>query len=70
MTLHNHVRSTKSWVGKCAVILALFSITLGLSGQAYAGTYAKTKHPIVLVHGLFGFEDIFRSISWRAGHYI
>lgn len=63
MTLYNHlrsirIRSTKPWLGKFAVLLALFSMTLGLSGQAYAGTYAKTKHPIVLVHGLFGFEDI------------
>ena len=63
MTIYNHlrsirIRSTKPWLGKFAVLLALFSMTLGLSGQAYAGTYAKTKHPIVLVHGLFGFEDI------------
>jgi len=26
--------------------------------QALSGTYAKTKYPIVLVHGLFGFDDI------------
>ena len=68
MTLHNHLRSTRirstnPWFGKFAVILALFSMTLGLSGQANAGTYAKTKHPIVLVHGLFGFEDILFEFS-------
>ncbi|RZP34243.1 MAG: lipase, partial [Alteromonas sp.] len=42
MTLYNHlrsirIRSTNPWLGKFAMILALFSMTLGLSGQAYAG---------------------------------
>ncbi|WP_275407099.1 lipase family alpha/beta hydrolase [Alteromonas hispanica] len=31
---------------------------MAFAGHVSASTYAKTKYPIVLVHGLFGFEDI------------
>lgn len=41
---------------KISLILVLLASVV--SSQALAGTYAKTKHPIVLVHGLFGFEDV------------
>lgn len=35
-------------------------IVLLLSGmhQAHAGTYTKTQYPVVLVHGLFGFDEL------------
>lgn len=42
---------------KSALTAALLVTTL-LSGGVSAGTFAKTKYPIVLVHGLFGYEDI------------
>lgn len=42
---------------KKLALVAVLAVTT-LSGFANASTYAKTKHPIVLVHGLFGFEDI------------
>ncbi|BDX08365.1 lipase family alpha/beta hydrolase [Planctobacterium marinum] len=29
-----------------------------LSTSAHAGSYSQTKYPIVLVHGLFGFDDL------------
>lgn len=40
-------------------IIALLLITfLSFSTTSIASTYTKTKHPIVLVHGLFGFDDV------------
>ncbi|HJV73924.1 MAG TPA: triacylglycerol lipase [Noviherbaspirillum sp.] len=38
-----------------AVVLFAFS---SLSSQAFAQGYTQTKYPIVLVHGLFGFDNI------------
>lgn len=43
---------------KYLVILTLLASMVGFSQQAYAGTYSKTKYPIVLVHGIFGFDDV------------
>lgn len=40
------------------VSLLLAVICMAFASHASASTYAKTKYPIVLVHGLFGFEDI------------
>jgi triacylglycerol lipase len=42
---------------RIAMLLMLCVICLPYSA-AQAGTYAKTKYPIVLVHGLFGFDDL------------
>ena len=39
------------------LLLLLTVFTTSLS-NANASTYAKTKYPIVLVHGLFGFDDV------------
>jgi triacylglycerol lipase len=38
--------------------LMLFLLVAVLPAQSWAGNYAKTQYPIVLVHGLFGFDDI------------
>lgn len=40
----------------CIKLLAVLALCLGTT--VHAGTYTATKHPIVLVHGLFGFDDI------------
>lgn len=40
------------------LLLAVALLTATVNTQAYASTYAKTQYPIVLIHGLFGFEDI------------
>lgn len=46
----------KRLTSACALALAL---TLGSHCAATAAdTYAKTKHPVVLVHGLLGFDAI------------
>jgi triacylglycerol lipase len=37
------------------VVLLAFS---GFSAPSYAQGYTQTKYPIVLVHGLFGFDNI------------
>ena len=42
-------------------VLMLITLTLSLvlpTTHAQASTYAKTQYPIVLVHGLFGFDDV------------
>jgi len=41
---------------KLTLLLTLILVLVPM--QALSGTYAKTKYPIVLVHGLFGFDDI------------
>jgi len=41
---------------KLTLLLTLVLVLVPI--QALSGTYAKTKYPIVLVHGLFGFDDI------------
>lgn len=37
--------------------LAFACASLALLHGAHAGTYTQTRHPIVLVHGLFGFDS-------------
>ena len=39
-----------TWLAACVLALAAWPAT--------AGTYTQTKYPIVLVHGLFGFDNI------------
>ena len=39
-----------TWLAACVLVLAAW--------PAAAGTYTQTKYPIVLVHGLFGFDNI------------
>ena len=48
------IRWVKGWL--CAVFAGL--LLLGATPTVHAGTYAETKYPIVLVHGLFGFDSL------------
>lgn len=41
-----------TWLGACMLALSL------LPGTGFAAGYTQTKYPIVLVHGLFGFDNI------------
>ena len=41
-----------TWLGACLLALSLSPVT------ALAAGYTQTKYPIVLVHGLFGFDNI------------
>lgn len=41
-----------TWLGACLLALALFPAT------SFAAGYTQTNYPIVLVHGLFGFDNI------------
>ena len=41
-----------TWLGACLLALAL------LPSATFAAGYTQTKYPIVLVHGLFGFDRI------------
>ena len=43
-------KTVMTCLGACALALTL--------STASAGTYTQTKYPIVLVHGLFGFDNI------------
>ncbi len=43
---------------KILLIATLFACLITPFSQAHASTYAKTQYPIVLVHGLFGFDDV------------
>lgn len=43
---------------KTIIILITLLLAVGNSFSASAGTAAKTKYPFVLVHGLFGFDQI------------
>lgn len=45
-------QSWKSWLGACLIALAIAPASASATG------YTKTKYPIVLVHGLFGFDAI------------
>ncbi|MBK7004103.1 MAG: triacylglycerol lipase [Burkholderiales bacterium] len=45
-------KTVTTFLGACAVALSLTPLA------ASAGTYTQTKYPIVLVHGLFGFDNI------------
>lgn len=54
----------KKTIAACTAALALLGLSapagalLGLDLNALNPTYTKTKNPIVLVHGLFGFDNI------------
>jgi triacylglycerol lipase len=50
----------KKFAAACGLALTLAAtLTLGVPGTAQAAdTYAKTKYPVVLVHGLLGFDAI------------
>jgi triacylglycerol lipase len=41
-----------TWLTTCLLALALFP------GSSFAAGYTQTQYPIVLVHGLFGFDNI------------
>lgn len=44
---------------KKLILATLILLNLSwLAPSSYAGTYSQTKYPIVLVHGLFGFDDL------------
>jgi triacylglycerol lipase len=52
-------RSTLKWLGICSLALQPFAQT------AANHDYTKTSYPIVLVHGLFGFDDILGVKYWH-----
>jgi triacylglycerol lipase len=52
--LETTMKNTLARVG-LSILLALF---LGPASSFAASTYTQTKYPIVLVHGLFGFDNI------------
>jgi triacylglycerol lipase len=41
-----------TWLAACALAMSLFPLSASAAG------YTQTKYPIVLVHGLFGFDNI------------
>lgn len=43
---------------KHLLLITLLVSFLGFSQQSYAGSYSKTKYPIVLVHGIFGWDNV------------
>lgn len=45
-------RIVVGWLAACALSIGLFPVS------AHAAGYTQTKYPIVLVHGLFGFDNI------------
>ena len=45
-------KTLMTWLGACLLALSL------LPASALAAGYTQTKYPIVLVHGLFGFDNI------------
>lgn len=45
-------KTLMTWLGACLLALSL------LPASAFAAGYTQTKYPIVLVHGLFGFDNI------------
>lgn len=46
-------------VSKAIFALLTFTLSVGFTSSSYAGDEYKTEYPIVLVHGLFGFDDVF-----------
>src|SRR3990167_6408795 len=44
------MKTWMTWLSACVLALAVWPAT--------AGTYSQTKPPIVLVHGIFGFDNI------------
>ena len=47
---------TRFWKHLCLLLIAALSSSLAL--PAWATGYTQTKYPIVLVHGLFGFDSV------------
>ena len=50
--------------------VAILLLSFALSGTAWAGSgsgYTQTRYPIVLVHGLFGFDQLFGSVAYWYG---
>ena len=45
-------KTLMTWLGACLLALSL------LPASSFAAGYTQTKYPIVLVHGLFGFDNI------------
>ncbi|MGV3625258.1 MAG: esterase/lipase family protein [Archangium sp.] len=45
----------------------LVLLTVLLCGSAFADTYTKTRHPIVLVHGLLGFDSLLGIVDYFHG---
>lgn len=43
---------------RISLLLSVFCLWFCALLPAQASTYAQTQHPIVLVHGLFGFDDV------------
>jgi triacylglycerol lipase len=43
---------------RISIAFALLLTCFAFASPSWANSYAKTKYPIVLVHGLFGFDDI------------
>lgn len=46
----------KKTIRACALVLLALVLAAPVSAQS---TYTKTKYPVVLVHGLFGFDSLF-----------
>lgn len=44
------MKTWMTWLGACVLALAVWPAT--------AGTYSQTKYPVVLVHGLLGFDKL------------
>jgi triacylglycerol lipase len=42
------------------------ALLTALPAPSWAAGYTQTKYPIVLVHGLFGFDSVGRSITSTA----
>lgn len=50
-----------------ATLLTVFALLFGAGSSHAASTYTKTKYPIVLVHGLLGFDSILGVLDYWYG---
>lgn len=50
--------------GLAALLSCLFSSVFSFTSVAHADTYTQTRYPIVLIHGMVGFDDIFGISYW------
>jgi triacylglycerol lipase len=55
-TANGDTMKTRFWKHLCMLLLAALSSSLAL--PSWATGYTQTKYPIVLVHGLFGFDNV------------
>jgi triacylglycerol lipase len=53
--------------GTAGLWAALVLLGLALAAPAAASTYTQTRHPVVLVHGLFGFDALFGAYDYWYG---